>query len=106
MGNCVWWYCSRIDDVLPEPVEISEEAPMARIERLLEVAGEYLLAVPLQARMIVNVPTRFLTKDPREAWTHAKVCRREAEHMWEHLQKFPQAVAIARGNDEPAEDSR
>jgi hypothetical protein len=57
---------------------------MARIERLLEAAGEYLLAVPLQARTTVHVPSRFLTLDPREAWTHTKVCRRQAEHLWEH----------------------
>ena len=68
---------------------------MDRIERLLEAARECLLTVPLESRTIVHVPTRFLTKDPHEAWTHAKVCRREAEHMWEHLQTLPQAVRIA-----------
>ncbi|HEY5271218.1 MAG TPA: hypothetical protein VII97_12855 [Anaerolineales bacterium] len=86
IGNCVWWYCARIDDELPEPDERAEETPMVRIERLLEAAGEYLLAVPLQARTTVHVPSRFLTLDPREAWTHTKVCRRQAEHLWEHLQ--------------------
>jgi hypothetical protein len=97
IGNCVWWYCARIDDELPEPDERDEETPMTRIERLLEAAGEYLLTVPLQARTTVHVPTRFLTIDPGEAWTHTKVCRRQAEHMWEHLQTLRQAVRIAGG---------
>ena len=97
IGNCVWWYCARIDDELPEPDERAEETPMARIERLLEAAGEYLLAVPHQARTTIHVPTRFLTKDAGEAWTHTKVCRRQAEHLWEHLQTLGQEVKIARG---------
>jgi len=98
LGNCVWWYCSRIDDELPEPDEQSGETPMARIERLLEAAAEYLAAVPPQERTIVHVPTRFLTNDPGEAWTHTKVCRREAEHLWEHLQTLGQVIRTARGD--------
>jgi predicted RNase H-like HicB family nuclease len=90
IGNCVWWYCARIDDELPEPDEPADETPMARIERLFEAAGEYLPAVPHQARMTVHIPTRFLTSDAREAWTHTKVCRRQAEHLWEHLQTLRQ----------------
>jgi hypothetical protein len=92
IGNCVWWYCARIDDALPEPDELAEETPIDRIERLLKVAGEYLLAFPLQSRTIVRVPTRFLTTDPRESWTHTKVCRRQVEHLWEHLQTLRQTI--------------
>lgn len=97
IGNCVWWYCTRIDDELPEPDERAEEAPMARIERLLEAAGKTLLATPHQERTTVHTPTRFLTKDPHEAWTYTKVCRRQAEHLWEHVQTMEQEVMIAGG---------
>jgi hypothetical protein len=94
IGNCVWWYCSRIDDDLPEPDEPAGEHPMARIERLLQFAEEYLPAIPLQARTTVHIPNRFRTKDPHEAWTHTKVCRRQAEHLWEHLQALKVELRI------------
>jgi predicted RNase H-like HicB family nuclease len=97
IGNCVWWYCSRIDDSLPEPDEPAGETPMERIDRLLEAAGEYLPAVPQQARPTVHVPTRFLTKDAGEAWTHTKVCRRQAEHLWEHLQTLRGEISVEEG---------
>ena len=45
--------------------------------------GEFLLQ--LSARATFHVPTRFPTEDPQECWTHTKVCRRQAEHVWEHL---------------------
>lgn len=96
IGNCVWWYCSRIDNGLPEPDERVEETPLLRIERLLDIATKYLLAVPLSERTTVHVPTRFLTKDPQESWTHTKVCRRQAEHVWEHLNQLRQAVRLTR----------
>ena len=85
VGNCVWWYCSRIDDDLPEPEEPPDEDPLDRIDRLFETAEAFLLAVPFSARATVHVPARFPTKDPDERWTHAKVCRRQAEHVWAHL---------------------
>ncbi len=104
IGNCVWWYCARIDDELPEPDERANETPMARIERLLEAAGEYLPAITHQARTTIHIPTRFLTKDAGEAWTHTKVCRRQAEHLWEHLQTLGQEVKIAEGGRPGLED--
>jgi len=85
VGNCVWWYCSRIDDDLREPEEPPGEDPLDRIDRLYEGAEGFLLAVPYSARATVHVPNRFPTKDPDERWTHAKVCRRQAEHVWAHL---------------------
>ncbi len=85
IGNCVWWYCSRIDDELPEPDEPDQEPPLARIERLLGQAERYLTTVPEPARNLIHRPGRFQTNDPGEQWTHTKVCRRQAEHMWEHL---------------------
>jgi hypothetical protein len=85
VGNCVWWYCSRIDDELPEPDEPPGEDPLDRVERLFEIAEAHLMAFPFDGRSRIHVPSRFPTKDPNERWTHAKVCRREAEHAWAHL---------------------
>lgn len=85
VGNCVWWYCSRIDDELPEPDDIPDESPMDRIDHLFEAAESYLLGIPLSERATVYIPTRLPTKDPQEQWTHTKVCRRQAEHVWAHL---------------------
>ena len=85
IGNCIWWYCSRIDDDLPEPEEPPGEDPLARIDRLFGIAEAYLLTVPFAERTRIRVPTRFPTKDPNERWTHTKVCRRQAEHVWAHL---------------------
>lgn len=85
IANCVWWYCSRIDDELPEPNELDEEPRLARIDRLLVQAERYLISVPDSARNQIYIPSRFQTNDPAEQWTHTKVCRRQAEHMWEHL---------------------
>ena len=85
IGNCVWWYCSRIDDELPEPDEPEDESPLDRIGRLFDAAEAYLQGVPFSARTTIHVPTRFPTSDPSERWTHTKVCRRQAEHVWAHL---------------------
>jgi hypothetical protein len=85
VGNCVWWYCSRLDDFLPEPEERLNEDPLDRIERLLELASQFLLFVPPATRSKVQVPKRFHSSDPHEPWTHTKVCRRQVEHAWEHL---------------------
>ncbi|MGB2982466.1 MAG: hypothetical protein WBC63_01235 [Candidatus Bipolaricaulia bacterium] len=96
VGNCVWWYCSRIDDAFPEPEEPSGESPWDRIDRLFEIAEHYLQSVPFAERSRIHVPTRFLTKDPHERWTHAKVCRRQAEHVWAHLPGLRSAVESVR----------
>jgi len=95
IGDCVWWYCSRIDDALPETAGPPDEEPIERVGRLVEEAAEFLLAVPLSARAEIHVPARFLTSDEREPWTHTKACRRQAEHFWEHLQGLPRAVKMA-----------
>jgi hypothetical protein len=92
IGNCVWWYCSRIDDSLREPEERSNEDPLDRIERLLEMASHFLISFPFAARGEARVPKRFHTSDPGETWTHTKVCRRQAEHAWEHLLGMERAV--------------
>ena len=83
------WSC---DDSLPEPDERPNEDPLDRIERLLETASQFLISLPFAAREEVHVPKRFHTRDPREAWTHTKVCRREAEHAWEYLLGMTRAV--------------
>lgn len=95
IGDCIWWYCSRLDDGLPAPPADPGEEPIARAARRLELAAEILQSVPLSSRTIIHVPARFLTTDPQEAWTHAKVCRRQAEHAWEHLQGLARAVQMA-----------
>ena len=92
IGNCVWWYCSRIDDELPEPDEFAGEDPLDRVDRLFAAAETYLLGAPFSARTTVHVPTRFPTSDPQERWTHTKVCRRQAEHVWAHLPGLKTAV--------------
>ena len=92
IGNCIWWYCSRIDDDLPEPEDALDETPVDRIDRLFDVAETYLMGVPLSARAAVHVPQRFPTSDPQERWTHSKVCRRQAEHVWAHLPGLKTAV--------------
>lgn len=98
IGNCVWWYCSRIDDELPEPDEPAGESPLDRIDRLFDAAEAHLPAVPFSARTTVHVSTRFPTSDPHERWTHTKVCRRQAEHVWAHLPGLKSAAAGALGS--------
>ncbi len=90
VGNCVWWYCSRIDDNLAEPDDLAGETPFQRIGRLFDFAIKYLRSIPLPERIIVHTPKRFLTNDPWEQWTHTKSCRRQAEHAWEHLAELTQ----------------
>ena len=92
LGNCIWWYCSRIDDELAEPDEPTGELPLDRIDRLFDAAETHLLGVPFSERATVHVPTRFPTSDPHEQWTHTKVCRRQAEHAWAHLPGVKSAV--------------
>jgi hypothetical protein len=85
IGRCLWWYCSRLSDELPEPGGECPEHGLARIQCLIPFAESWLLAVPADRRADVIVPSRFPTRDPAEAWTFRKVCRRQAEHMVEHL---------------------
>lgn len=90
IGNCVWWYCSRIDEKLPEPDEPTGETQADRMKRLYVKAEKYLISIPLTQRSVVHVPTRYRTNDPLEQWTHTKACRRQAEHAWEHLLELMQ----------------
>jgi len=92
VGNCIWWYCSRIDDESPEPDDVPNESPPDRIERLFAAAEAYMLGVPVSARETIHISTRFPTADPQEQWTHAKVCRRQAEHVWAHLPGLKSAM--------------
>ncbi len=85
MGNCTWWYCSRIDDGLREPGHECPSEPRARLAQLLDFAERWLLALPPRVRTRVVVPRRFPSADPQEAWTAGKVLRRLAEHEFEHL---------------------
>jgi hypothetical protein len=97
LGNCFWWYCSRIDDELPEwpDAGLSFEE---RADAFLRLARSWCReradvdgpAVPLK------VPARYPTDDPTEQWTLAKVIRRQAEHLWEHLGAIERDVATLR----------
>ncbi len=95
VGDCAWWFSSRMDDDLAEPESRPDEEPVDRASRLVDEASEFLLAVPLSERDEVHVPGRFPSADVEEEWTHTKVCRRLAEHSWEHLQGLPRAVQMA-----------
>ena len=99
IGNCIWWYCSRIDDDLPEPDEPEGESWLDRIDRLFDAAERYLPGVPLSTRAEIHVPTRFPTDDPYERWNHTKVCRRQAEHVWAHLPGMEAAATALRKHD-------
>ncbi len=100
IGNCIWWYCSRIDNALPEPKEPAGEQQIDRIDRLFAVAGPYLRDVAISERSTICVPTRFPTEDPQERWTHTKVCRRQAEHVWAHLPGVRRAAHALRAEGE------
>ena len=95
LADCAWWYCARLDDALPEPDRDPELPALDLLDQRLTVAAEWLLQVPLDQRMAVHVPARHPSLNPAEPWTHRKVCRRQAEHLWEHLQGLPRAVQMA-----------
>ena len=99
IGNCVWWYCSRVDDTLPEPEDNPTETALDRIDRLLQEAAGFLLKFPFEKRALIHVPKRFPTIDPAEQWTHGKVCRRQAEHAWEHVPGLHRRAEAAREVD-------
>jgi len=85
IGHCLWWYCSRLSDELPEPGDECPKGGLARIQCLIPWAEGWLTAVPAERRADVVVPARFPSSDPAEEWTFAKVCRRQAEHIVEHI---------------------
>lgn len=86
LGNCFWWYCSRIDDGLPEwpDAGLSFEE---RADVFLRRARAWCLerAETAGSDVAQTVPKRYPTDDPAEPWTLGKVVRRQAEHLWEHL---------------------
>jgi len=96
-GNCFWWYCSRIDDGLPEwpDAGLSQEE---RADSFLKLARAWCLERAAAESAIVspNVPKRYPTDDPLEEWTLAKVIRRQAEHLWEHRGTLGRDVARIR----------
>lgn len=96
LGNVAWWYAARLDDDRPESPELADEYPGDRPLRLLADARAFLLAVPPDRRTTVVVPRRYPTRDRGEPWTHAKACRREAEHALEHLPGVRRDAAAAR----------
>lgn len=85
VGSGLWWISSRLSDELPEPGGECPGHGLARIQCLIPWAESYLLSVPAERRSDVVVPSRFPSRDPGEAWTFGKVCRRQAEHIVEHL---------------------
>ena len=95
LADCAWWYCSRIDDTLPEPNPDPEAAPAELLAARLDAAAAFLAAVPFDRRLDVHVPERLPSRDPQEPWTHKKACRREGEHLWEHLLGLPRAIKMA-----------
>jgi hypothetical protein len=88
VGNCIWWYASRLDDRLPEPEDLADEDGISRCLRLFGRASRFLLDMPLAERTRVVIPRRYPTRVPSEPWTHAKACRREAEHLWDHYRSL------------------
>lgn len=88
VGDSVWWYCSRIDDEIPEPQgeDGSQTSdPAGRIVRLTDWALSWCLSLNAEKREQIQRPTRYLSDDPEELWTLGKVLRRLAEHSVEHL---------------------
>jgi len=85
IGDGLWWLCSRIADDLPEPGADCPAHGLARIQCLIPWAEAWMLSIPAERRADVVVPARFPSRDHAEAWTFGKVCRRQAEHMVDHL---------------------
>jgi hypothetical protein len=97
LGNCFWWYCSRIDDELPEwpDAGLSFEERAGSFLRLARSWG--LARAEIDGSAVpVKVPARYPTDDLKEQWTLAKVIRRQAEHLWEHLGTIERDVATLR----------
>jgi hypothetical protein len=94
-----WWLCSRIDEGIEEPRRFRQLDPrdelLSRLDAGVDEALAFLLAVPRDERAVTHVPRRHPSRDPGEAWTHAKVCRRQAEILVEHLADIPRAVQSA-----------
>jgi hypothetical protein len=95
LSHMVWWFCSRLDDVLPEPPPAVDPDLSLLLGERLEVAERFLLAISYEDRKATHLPRRMAAADSEERWTHTKVCRRQAEHLWEHLAGVPRAVRSA-----------
>jgi hypothetical protein len=72
-----------------------DDEPALALDGAVDAAERFLLAVPEEARRTVHQPRRAPGLDPTERWTHGKVCRRQAEHLWEHLAGLPRAIRAA-----------
>jgi hypothetical protein len=94
IGDGLWWFCSRLSDDLPEPGSECPANGLPRIQCLIPWAEAWLLSVEAGKRNEVLVPTRYPSQDPSEAWTFAKVCRRQAEHVVEHLDALARRATI------------
>ena len=80
-------------------IATSGKMALDRIDRLLQEAAGFLLEIPSEKRVLIHIPKRFPTTDPAEQWTHGKVCRRQAEHVWEHLRGMHRRAEAARKAD-------
>jgi predicted RNase H-like HicB family nuclease len=84
LGNCLWWYCSRLDDTLPEWPD-GGLTPLERFNNFLPLARQYYAEWPADRIQQVTVPHRYPSADPAEPWQYGKSLRRQAEHLREHL---------------------
>ena len=102
LGNCFWWYCSRIDDDLPEWPDAGL-SPEERARSFLRMARAWCIKrAEADSRTVpVKVPARYPTDDPTEQWTLGKVIRRQAEHLWEHRETIERDTAsLSRTRDD------
>jgi len=84
LGNCVWWYCSRIDEGLSEWPD-AWLAPEDRFLAFLPLSRNFYGNYPEERKGLVHVPARYPTSDRAEDWNYGKSLRRQAEHLAEHL---------------------
>lgn len=84
LGNCLWWYCSRIDPDLDE-WDDSGIDPHERFRRFVRSAVLFYQDYPDGFRELVFTPSRYPSADGGEVWNYGKSERRQAEHLWEHL---------------------
>ncbi|MGD8396443.1 MAG: hypothetical protein PVF43_13325 [Candidatus Eiseniibacteriota bacterium] len=99
------WLDSRLDASVPsgddrkpsddDRVVSDDDGPALALDGAVDKAERFLLAVPVDARRVVYQPRHAPGVDPTERWTHGKVCRRQAEHLWEHLVGLPRAIRAA-----------
>jgi hypothetical protein len=96
LGNCVWWYCSRIDDALAD----WEDAGLSFKERFLAflpLAEDFYRRYPPERASSAFVPKRHPAEDPLEPWNFGKSLRRQGEHLWEHLGYLQRDIESYRG---------